>query len=288
MVGVREVNQSVTRDLVGPTVILALALLAVCRATTAIGSDAGATSGRPVRIVTSLAVNASNTERLVAVGICEDEGVREIGVLLTRSKIEELWAFLPEAPSSEPCQWHEVGRNEHSADDGAYVDVDWTYLESLMAENLAVHLYHFHPLAFFDYAKSRASGEKERPLSTALVTDLKFSMPSPADIHFMMEITSRFHRYHPSAGNIENSVVTPYGIVEYGLTDAGRVKYESDKDARTQGLYIKYVAASALDDGGLEKIIARHSGDMTSAINELVEVLNSRYLKLTFTPAHDL
>ena len=265
-----------------------LFLPAVQRGAGANQPGAASPSHRPIRVVASLTVNASNAERLVVAGKCESDGVREIAALLSRSRIEELWAYLPQAPSSGPCQWHEVGRNEHSADDGAYVDVDWTYLESLMAGNRAIHLYHFHPLVFFDHANSRVSDAPNDSSSEALVTDLKFSMPSPADIHFMMEITSRFHRYHPRGGTIRNSVVTPYGIVEYGLTDAGRVKYESDKDARTQGLYIKYVAASALSDERLEAIVSRRSSDIAQAITDLVEVLNTRYLKLTFTPAHDL
>jgi len=99
-----------------------------------------------------------------------------------------------------------------------------------------------------------------------------------------MEITSRFHQYHPRGGDIKNSVVTPYGIVDYALTEAGRAKYESDKDARTQGLYIKYVAASALGDESIEAIIAQNSSDIALSMKELVEVLNTQYLRLVFSP----
>jgi hypothetical protein len=239
---------------------------------------------RPIRVVDSLGVNASNTERNVAYGKCEQEGVAEIASLLKQSSIEEMWAFLPRRQPSGSCQWHEIGRNEKTGTDEAYVDVDWAYLEALMEGNESVYLYHFHPLAFFDFARSSPSDGSDESFRREIVSDLKFSMPSPADIHFMMEITSRFYLRHPGGGDFRNRVVTPYGIVDYALTEAGRVKYESDKDARTQGLYIKYVAASALDDESIEAIVAEHSNDIARSMKRLVAVLNTRYLRIAFSP----
>lgn len=230
---------------------------------------------RPIRTVDALAVNVSNAERYVAPGKCEHEGVAEISELLKQSKIEEMWAFILRRQPSGSCEWHEIGRNEQSGTDEAYVDVDWNYLDVLIAGNEVIYLYHFHPLAFFDYAVSSRG---------RVVDDLKFSMPSPADIHFMMEITSRFYLRHPGGGDIRNRVVTPYGIVDYALTEAGRVKYESDKDARTQGLYIKYVAASALGDESIEAIVAEHPNDFAQSMKRLVESLNTRYLRIAFSP----
>jgi hypothetical protein len=203
---------------------------------------AGARIDRPIRMVGTLGVNASNADRSVADGKCEREGVREIRSLLEQSGIEELWAFLPRAGPAGSCQWHEIGRNEQSGVDEALVDVDWEYLEALMTGN------------------------------------------DPADIHFMMEITSRFHLRHPRGGDIRNRVVTPYGLVDYALTEAGRARYESDKDARTQGLYIKYVAASALDDTSIEAIVAGYPNDIAAAMQRLVASLNTKYLRIEFSP----
>lgn len=245
---------------------------------------AGARSDRPVRLVGSLVVNGSNSERAVTHGKCEREGVREIRSLLERSRIEELWAFLPRAGVAGVCQWHEVGRNEQSGADKALVDVDWTYLEALMAANEAIHLYHFHPKSFFDYANSPPASRRQDSFERAMITDLKFSMPSPADIHFMMEITSRFRKLHPRGGDIRNRVVTPYGIVDYALTEAGRARYESDKDARTQGLYIKYVAASALDDASIEAIVVSRPGDMAASMRRLIARLNTKFLRIEHVP----
>ncbi len=258
-------------------------LLVLLRGAVAAGSDPEFQSDRPIHFVDRLGVNTSNSERFVSFGKCEREGVREISILLKHSRAEEMWAYLPRGQPSGSCQWHEVGRNEQSGADEAYVEVDWAYLQMLMAGNSAVHLYHFHPLAFFDYARSSPSDKGGKSSDHEILTDLRFSMPSPADIHFMMEITSRFHRRHPRGGDIRNRVVTPYGIVDYALTEAGRVKYESDKDARTQGLYIKYVAASALGDESIEAIVARHGDDFARSMNALAEDLNTEYLRVTYS-----
>ena len=259
-------------------------LLILLRGAVAAGSDPGIQSDRPIRFVDRLGVNTSNSERYVVYGKCENEGVREISTLLKQSKTEEMWAYLPRGQPSGSCQWHEVGRNEQSGTDEAYVGVDWAYLEMLMAENSAVHLYHFHPLAFFDYAKASPSDKSGKSFDRKLAADLRFSMPSPADIHFMMEMTFRFYQRHPRGGVIRNRVITPYGSVDYALTEAGRAKYESDKDARTQGLYIKYVAASALGDENIEAIVARHPDDVARSMNRLVEALNTEYLRVVFFP----
>lgn len=247
-------------------------------------SDPGIQPDRPIRVVERLGVNTSNSQRYIAYRKCENDGVREILELLKQSQTEEMWAFLPQDQASSSCQWHEVGRNERTGTDEAYVDIDWAYLETLMAGSRAVHLYHFHPLSFFEYARSSPSDRGDKSHRQAIVADLKFSMPSPADIYFMMEITSRFHQRHPEGGDIRNRVVTPYGVVDYALTDSGLFKYESDKDARTQGLYIKYVAASALDDESIEAIVAEYPDDLARSMHRLVEILNTEYLRIEFSP----
>ncbi len=88
-----------------------------------------------------------------------------------------MWAYLPRSQPSGSCQWHEVGRNEQSGTDEAYVDVDWAYVEMLMAENSAVHLYHFHPLAFFDYAKASPSDRRDKSFDRNITEYLQVAFP---------------------------------------------------------------------------------------------------------------
>jgi hypothetical protein len=199
-----------------------------------------------------------------------------------------MWAYLPGASGSG--EWHEIGRDEVSDLQEAFVGVDWGYLETLMAQNSRLTLYHFHPLSYFECsAHAPCAARLEALEETAfrderLISDIKFSMPSPADVHFMMEITWQFYQLHPRGGAIEHRVVTPHGIVDYAVTEAGFAKYASDRGARTQGLYIKWVAASKLADDSIQSIIDSSPSNITDALALVVESLNTPYLRVTSIP----
>lgn len=94
----------------------------------------------------------------------------------------------------------------------------------------------------------------------------------------------RFYQAHPRGDDIRNKVVTPNGIADYALTDAGRAKYDSDKDARTRGLYIEYDAASALGNESIEGIVAEHPDDFARSMGRFVEALNTKYLRVVLAP----
>ena len=98
----------------------------------------------PVRYVDQLVVNTANAERTVAKNKCESQGIREIVELMKRERFEELWIFLPET-----CSWLEIGRHVTSGPDEATLRVDRTYLAKAMVSHKELHLYHFHPLAYF-------------------------------------------------------------------------------------------------------------------------------------------
>jgi hypothetical protein len=46
-------------------------------------------------------------------------------------------------------------------------------------------------------------------------------MPSAEDIYFMMDVSWEFDQRRDDDGRIVNSVVTPYGVLSYALTNAG-------------------------------------------------------------------
>ena len=278
----------------GPAAVLVvLAIWTVAgESPAAVGADArpGASGARAEparRIVHSprLLANNSNTERHVVTGICEARGIQEIAEILKRSDVEEMWAFLPRAHGSQECQWHEIGREEKSGSDNAYVHVDMAYFEQLMAGNTEIHLVHFHPLRFFDCAADPGC-PREAPTGRAgavdprWITDLVFSMPGPSDIHFMMDVTSRFNRRYPGQGTIRHKVVTPYGVVDYGLTDKGLAKYDAERHARNEGRYIAWVVASRLADDSLEIIVKDHPGGIAAAVRGLAQSLNTEFLRV--------
>lgn len=248
---------------------------------------------RPVRHSSQLQANISNTERYVVTGVCERQGVHQISQILKHSDLEEMWAFLPQAYGTRECQWHEIGRAEKSGTDSAHLRVDIEYLGQLMAANTTVYVYHFHPLKYFDCAAHSNCSRAMAPGRTGTrdrrwITDLVFSMPSPSDIHFMMEQTSRFYRRYQRSGTIKHKVVTPYGVVNYGLTDAGLEKFEVERYGRSEGLYITWVAASRLADDRVEGVIEKSAGSIIAAVRRLAHTLNSPYLWVSHgTFAHE-
>lgn len=248
-------------------------------------SGSGVEPARQIRYSPHLLANVSNTERYVVNGICEHQGVREISQILKRFDFEEMWAFLPRARGTQDCQWHEIGRDEKSESDSAYLRVDMAYLEELMAENTEIHLYHFHPLKYFEcaadaYCPQEVAAGQTGPFDQRWITDLVFSMPSPSDVHFMMDVTSRFHRRHQGRGTIKHKVVTPYGVVDYGLTDKGLAKFDSERHSRSEGLYITWVVASALADDHLELVVKNHPGSIIAGVRRLAQTLNTEFLRV--------
>jgi hypothetical protein len=264
------------------------------------GSNAGSAGAepktepvRPISYSPQLRANAINAERYVVDGVCEHDGVRQMARLLRRSDLEEMWAFLPHAGGSGECQWHEIGREEKSEADRARLRVDMDYLNKLMAANTELHIYHFHPLKYFECASHADCSGAASPADAGTfdrrwITDLVFSMPSPSDVHFMMDVTARFHRRYQRMGTIRHKVVTPYGVVNYGLTDAGLAKFEEERFGRSEGLYISWVAASRLADDRVEEVIKEGPGSIMAAVRRLAQSLNSQYLWVSHgTLAHE-
>ena len=255
-------------------------------------SGAGVELARQIRHSPHLLTNVSNTERYVVNGVCESHGVREVSQILKRSDFEEMWAFLPRAHATQDCQWHEIGREEKSEGDSAYLRVDMAYLEALMAENTEIHVIHFHPLKYFECAADancpqEAAAGQTGSFDQRWISDLVFSMPSPSDVHFMMDVTSRFHRRRQGWGTIRHKVVTPYGVVDYGLTDTGLAKFDSERLERSEGLYITWVMANKLANDHVELVIKDHPGSIIAAVRRLAQTLNTEYLRVvhsTFSP----
>lgn len=247
---------------------------------------------RQVRYLPHLRANFSNAERYVVKGVCERQGIRQISRILRESYVEEMWAFLPRARGTRDCEWHEIGRQETSEHDMSNLRVDMGYLAEIMADNTEIYLLHFHPLKYFECAARRDCRKQAAAGGTAAfdrrwITDLVFSMPSPSDVHFMMDVTSRFFRRHQGRGKIRHGVVTPYGVVDYGLTDKGLARYDSERHGRSEGLYVAWVVASALDNDHVERIVRDNPRSISAAVQRLARALNTEFLRVVHSPSRE-
>jgi hypothetical protein len=275
--------------LIGLLLFALVLLLGLVTSAAAHGPAHGASAPtvEPVRVATYstyLRANSSNAERYIVKGLCERDGIRQISRILQRSEVEEMWAFLP-----RECQWHEIGREEKSEAARSVLRVDMDYLTGLMAANADIHLVHFHPARYFECAAradcpKRARGGRAAMPDKRWITDLVYSMPSPSDVLFMMNVTSRFYRSHHAHGTILHKVVTPYGVVDYGLTEQGLARYDSERNGRSQGIYIPMVMASALDDDRVEQVVKENPRSISAAVPRLARSLNTEFLRVEHGP----
>lgn len=246
-------------------------------------------SQRELRVVESLQVNTSNQYRMVVFHKCEAQGLEEILSLVASSRFEELWAFIPKG-ESPVCQWIELGAEVSAKSESASIKVDWDYLELLMAKYPRLYLYHFHPLEYFrSCARGPECSKRSVPLRAGeaavpdLVVNLQYAMPSAEDIYFMSECAWRLDQHHPT-GFMRHRVVSPYGMVEYSLSDSGKRKYAENRGSRMEGLYIKLIAANSLADDHVQKTLRDSSGDVKATLRRLVASMNSANLGVTFQP----
>lgn len=244
----------------------------------------------PLQTVDRLVINTANIKRTIAYGKCEDQGIREIFALLKTASVEEMWVFVP-GKHQHDCRWIEIGRDIASRSEGTTIRVDRPYLTDLMVEHDEFHFYHFHPLAYFERCLPKADCDylglprRADQISTeGLVTNLRYAMPSPEDIYFMMDVSWEFKRRGHRQGKIVNRVISPYGIVDYALTPEGEERFNYDRNLRTGGLYIALVAGNALLDENIEQIISAKPSSMNDALTLLVRSMNSRNLRVTFFP----
>jgi hypothetical protein len=245
----------------------------------------GAEPVRQIRHVPELRVNVSTTERHVVKGVCERHGMEQLSRILKRAEFEEMWAYLRPAGGASRCEWHEIGREEKAETDSASLRVDMAYLEKLMAGNAEVHVYHIHPLKYFECAASarcpkKASARRSGSIDRRWITDLVFSMPSPGDVHFMMDVTSRFRRLGRDPAAMRHRVVTPYGVVDYALTEKGLAKFDAERNSRSEGLYITWVVASALDDERVALVIMENPRGIADGVRRLAQTLNTEFLRV--------
>jgi hypothetical protein len=244
----------------------------------------------PPKVVDQLVVNTTNVERTVIYGKCEAEGVREIFELLKTALVEEIWAHVPGAGPHE-CKWIEIGRDITTGPEGTTIRVDRPFLAQLMMEHDELHLYHFHPLAYFERCTNDTDcGPLSLPrragqiAAEGLVLNLRYAMPSPEDIYFMMDVSWELNRRRAGRGKILHRVITPYGLVEYALTGEGQERFDNDRNLRTGGLYIALVAGNTLLDDPISAFIERHPNDVAEALSQLAATLNTRYLRVSFRP----
>ncbi|HVY52320.1 MAG TPA: hypothetical protein VHA07_12275 [Devosia sp.] len=173
-----------------------------------------------VRFQQALRIDADDTARDL-IGISQAEGVRQIRQLGQSTRVEEAWAYVPQAGF-----WVEIGiygRDDLSL--GPLVELDVALLGGLIAAFDRVDIYHLHPdstfAAAFGVTTLYPSDTPVAMLDDTGKTAVGLAVPSPSDIETAIDIALLQDELHPSS-EVRNHVVTPYGVVQYELTARGR------------------------------------------------------------------
>lgn len=217
---------------------------------------------------------------------------------MEQSTIEVMHVYIPDQESPHECQWVEIGKGGYGGGvEEATVEVDRKYLSRLMKEHTTLHLYHFHPLVYFEKCRSEMScGKISVPMSPAqlsedgLISNFRYSMPSPSDIAFMMDVSREFDKHHHGGGRVRHRVITPYGIVDYSLTTEGKRRLEDDGLEGEKGrygfdTYIRTRVSYTLSD--IDAVAGEEPTDMRKALKRLAGRLSNEYLHVIFTPLED-
>lgn len=217
---------------------------------------------------------------------------------MRQSRFEVMRVYIPDEESPLECQWVEIGKGIYGGGvEEATVAVDRKSLSRLMKEHATLHLYHFHPLVYFEKCRGEKNcGEISVPMSSAqlsgdgLMSNLRYSMPSPSDIAFMMDVSREFDKHHRGGGKIRHRVVAPYGIVDYSLTAEGKQRLEDDGLEGEKGrygfdTYVRTRMSYVLSD--IDAIVGEDAADMRRVLKRLARRLSNEYLRVLFTPFED-
>jgi hypothetical protein len=174
-------------------------------------------SPRPYLELAALDANAENSVRML-VPADEASGVAQIEALVGRSSFEEQWAFVPAIDL-----WIEIGINESASELDSQVEVDIDYLKEIVGLYRDVRIVHFHPASFYAQVWQREPYRVEFPadaVGNGSVQPIGFALPSPTDVVSSIELSNMLFAEDPQ-NSISYSVVSPHGLVTYGLTTRG-------------------------------------------------------------------
>ncbi len=174
----------------------------------------------PYMEIDALQAGLGNTFRTV-VRVGRAEGLSQIYDQVGRSSLEEQWAYLPALGL-----WIEIGHNERTTEADAEVEIDLPYLRAIVARYPDVHLVHFHPASFYPVVLPASAP------AAAIADDVAaigYALPSPTDVASSIRLMEVLRADNPAV-RVELSVVSPHGVVTYGVTEPGlrTIAYEGN------------------------------------------------------------
>jgi len=119
--------------------------------------------------------------------------------------------------------WIEIGKNESVTNLDSEFEVDTDYLKEIVRLYHSVAIFHFHPAGFYSRIRRHEPYPIDFPAGSIEHDRLQpvgFALPSPDDVVSPIELSRMLTADNPAA-HISYAVVSPYGIIAYGLTAVG-------------------------------------------------------------------
>jgi hypothetical protein len=205
--------------------------------------DLADSSGRPLSSSALLAVNTEDAVRDVT-ALDERDGVGQLRELVNTSSFEEEWAYLVDYRL-----WVEVGSHEViDPTTGPQVEVDEGLLALLLQRFPRIHLYQIHPEGCFEAGFGRSPPPATTPVASLSEKDLVtagLALPSPYDVDAAVSIALLQQQIAP-ASEVNNFVVSPYGLIEFEPTPAARKQIAYEHGDPRAGLERSLVTIAAI------------------------------------------
>jgi len=253
---------------------------------------------RPLQEISALEINVDNMYRGIMYE-SEEKGVEDMRELIKTSPLEEIWAFTSQ---NEP-KWSEIGEEQglHAAYIGenreqfmysSGIRIDGRYLRKLAEQHDDIVIWHPHPNKekIREVIREALRGTGSIPVTVSTITEetfnnltnkvpptLNHALPSYADLQTMVSFSTAFYDLKPK-GSLQWKLYAELGITSFCLTEQGIAEYKGKtKKFISENLAEKMrKVANAVESSSLE--------DELAIVERAVDVLNDKYITVTFTP----
>lgn len=240
-------------------------------------------SDTPYRLLAALESNQLNESRSVVLANRET-GVLQISALVRRTNFEEQWAYIPSAHI-----WIEIGRNEKTSQKDSEVELDFGYLQQIASVYDAVHIVHFHPSSFYTGGRwaDRMFGvdHEASDLSGDEVAMIGLALPSPSDVVASIQLVELFGSQN-SGLELQFSVISPHGQVDYGATRSGveKIIYNIGNPRMNYARELATISAMRRSPMNIARTIASSS---TPTIGEVISALCAQITNEDYSISHE-
>ena len=249
-------------------------------------------SPRELKEVPNLVVNTSNDFRTYAQK-SEEAGTQDLRDLVSSSKLEEAWIFVPRTQT-----WYEVGRNEQLSIDrtgiNGYAYIEIAGIENLIDVEKELVVYHIHPdlpEEYREWAKKQLDAEGINMLRKDYNAQYEMAyrfgrtraaLPSARKDVYNVIRASIANRN--SGIDVTNKFETEFGKMEFGLTQEGLGSFIDENDPKICDYALAYEQKIRTIGDKLSQRAVWGPNPLLM-LNEMIEILNSDgIIQIKFTP----